>query len=239
MVKAIFFDIYGTVAGFSPSRYEIQSEVCARFGIEVTPSGIIAGYALADEYMTQQNATLPVRLRNLADKEKFFAEYERTILNRAGIPVTTDQALLIWRAIRETKYRLALFEDVIPTLENLTDLGLVTGIITNIDRDGNELVDSLGLSDHLDVIVTSREVGYEKPSPRIFLEALKRAAVIAQDAIHVGDQPESDVNGAISVGITPVLIDRDGNHPDFDLCNRVTTLSGVRSLLGNIWTEFE
>ena len=41
MIRAVFFDLYGTLAGFSPSRYEIQSEACADFGIEVTISKIV------------------------------------------------------------------------------------------------------------------------------------------------------------------------------------------------------
>ena len=51
MVKAVFFDVYNTLAGFQPSRYEIQSRACADFGIKVTPEGILTGYAVADAYM--------------------------------------------------------------------------------------------------------------------------------------------------------------------------------------------
>ena len=55
--KAVFFDMYNTLAGFRPSRYEVQSEACREFGIEVTPAGIVQGYAAADAYMTEQNAS--------------------------------------------------------------------------------------------------------------------------------------------------------------------------------------
>ena len=65
-IKVVFFDMYGTLAGFRPSRYEVQSEACRDFGIEVTPEGIVWGYAAADAYMTEQNAKEPVRLRGEA-----------------------------------------------------------------------------------------------------------------------------------------------------------------------------
>ena len=48
MVQAIFFDVYGTLAGFRPDRFEIQSEACSRFGMELTREGVLRGYALAD-----------------------------------------------------------------------------------------------------------------------------------------------------------------------------------------------
>ena len=79
-IKVVFFDMYGTLAGFRPPRYEVQSEACRDFGIEVTPEGIVRGYAAADAYMTERNAKEPVRLRSEAGREAFFAEYERLVL---------------------------------------------------------------------------------------------------------------------------------------------------------------
>ena len=58
-------------------------------------------------------------------------------------------------------------------------------------------------SPYLDLVVTSGEVGMEKPHPPIFHEALRRAGVEAGDAAHVGDQLSSDVDGARNVGIQP------------------------------------
>ena len=59
MIRAVFFDMYGTLAGFSPSRFELQSQACADFGIRVTPEGVLKGYAAADAYMNEQNAVEP------------------------------------------------------------------------------------------------------------------------------------------------------------------------------------
>ena len=61
MIKAIFFDLYGTLAGFKPSRYEIQSAACANFGITLTEQGVLKGYGQADSFMTEQNKTYPLR----------------------------------------------------------------------------------------------------------------------------------------------------------------------------------
>ena len=234
MIKAVFFDMYGTLAGFRPSRYEIQSQACAPFGVQVTQEGITAGYASADAYMAQQNSVYPIRLRSPEEKDRFFSEYERLILVRAGADVTAEQALDIWRAIGEVKYGLAAFDDVAPVMDVLAARGLVIGMITNIDRDGVELAAGLGLAGRLDVIVTSGEVGADKPSPRIFVEALRRAGVEAGQAVHVGDQPASDVDGALAAGISAVLLDRDGNHPGFDRCPRIVGMSELPSLLDEL-----
>ena len=230
-IKAVFFDMYGTLAGFRPSRFEVQSEACARFGMEVTPEGVTAGYALADAFMAKQNTVAPVRLMNPADTEKFFAEYERLVLRGAGVDVTTERALEVWRALGRMEYGFAAFDDVVPALDDLAGRGLIVGMITNIDRGGADLAASIGLTGRLDVIVTSGEARAEKPSRRIFDAALRRARVEAADAVHVGDQPATDIDGALGAGLAAVLIDRDGNHPGFGRCPRIRSLSELPALL--------
>ena len=47
----------------------------------------------------------------------------------------------------------------------------------------------------------------------------------------IGDQLESDINGAVGAGIQPVLLDRNNNHADFDEHPRITCLTELQSLL--------
>ena len=233
MIRAVFFDLYGTLAGFSPSRHEIQSTACAHFGIRVTPEGVLKGYALADAYMAEQNAVRPLRRRDPDGRDQFFAEYERLILQGAGAEVTRERAWEVWCRIRQVRYELTRFEDVLPAMDLLKSQGLTLGLISNMNRDGDELAESMGLTPYLDFAVTSMEVGAEKPHPPIFLAALSKAGAEPQEAVHVGDQPASDVEGARRVGINPVLLDRDGNHRDIQECPRIESLMELPGLLAS------
>ncbi len=231
MIKAVFFDMYGTLAGFRPSRYEVQSKACRDFGIEVTPEGVIRGYAAADAYMSEQNAAAPVRLRSGPAKEAFFAEYERFVLRGCGVDVSAELAAQIWRRLRRIPYGLAPFDDAAPTLGVLRRRGVTVGMISNIDQTGGEIAGKLGLGGLLDVVVTSGEVGVDKPDPAIFRTALERAGAQPGEAMHVGDQPASDVEGAARAGIAPVLLDRDGIHSAYDRCPRISTLTELPPLV--------
>jgi len=231
MIKAVFFDMYGTVAGFEPSRYAVQSEACAGFGITVTPDGIVKGYAAADAYMSRESAVRPLRLRDPGERDRFFAEYERLVLLGNGVKVTQERALEVWRRVREVPYRLAPFDDVVPALSELRARGLTVGLVTNMDRKGDEIADGLGLKEHLDLTVTSLEVGAAKPDPAIFRVALAKAGADPNEALHVGDQPSSDVEGALSAGIGPVLLDRDGIHRGYTLCPRIETLAELPAVV--------
>ncbi len=230
MIKAVFFDLYNTLCRFYPQREQIQIAAARPFGFHPSPDGIVKGYNAADKYMTEQNAIRHVQKRPEEERAAFFAEYERLILKGAGIDVTTDVAAQIWRKVREAPSELALYDDVIPTLEVLDVRGLKLGVISNIYRDLQQLCDDLGISQYLDFVVSSLTAGVEKPHPPIFLAALAKAGVKPHEAMHVGDQYAGDIVGARGVGIKPVLLDRDHlllEHTDVD---RIVSLSELPRL---------
>jgi len=84
-----------------------------------------------------------------------------------------------------------------------------------------------GLDTYLDVVVTAKGVGADKPEPPIFLAALKQAAVDAPEVVYVGDQYERDVVGARGVGMNAILIDRYDLFPEVTDCPRITGLTQV------------
>jgi FMN phosphatase YigB (HAD superfamily) len=51
--------------------------------------------------------------------------------------------------------------------------------------------------------------------------------VDASEAIHVGDQYHSDIVGAKGVGISPLLLDRDGFWESINDCPRIRSLSEI------------
>ncbi len=231
MIRAVFFDLYNTLAGFRPSRYEIQSTALADFGISVTQSGILRGYYLADAFMSEQNATQPVRSLDREERSRFFAEYERRVLSGAGVEVSHEQAAQIWRRIRTIDYSLAAFDDSVPALQACRQAGMTVGLISNLDRAGDDIAASLGLLPHLDFIITSHDVGVEKPHPLIFEYALQRADATPNAAVLVGDQITSDINGAVNAGLHAILLDRDGNHKAYTAHPRIETLGELPAAL--------
>ena len=60
--------------------------------------------------------------------------------------------------------------------------------------------------------------------------ALEAVAVPAASAIHVGDTPGADVDGARAAGVRPVLVDPYDFHSDLDV-ERVTSLLDVVELV--------
>lgn len=230
----LFFDVYGTLAGFDPPREQIQSAAAAEFGMELDRAGIDRGYRDADQFMSEQNAKLPVRLMSPADRDRFFARYEQLVLAGAGHDVDLDTAAAVWARVRSQDYRWALFEDVVPGLKQLTASGYRVAALSNMPYSEQEMCDSIGLTGHVEFAVTSGDVGAEKPDPRIFRAALDRAGVEAADALMIGDSIESDLRAAESLDMQAILMDRYGNHPQHSEHPRVTDVFEVAELLSDL-----
>ena len=70
----------------------------------------------------------------------------------------------------------------------------------------------LNLHHFFDEIITSEEVGFEKPNKRIFEEALNKMKCKAGKSIMVGNKYEVDIEGAIGAGMSAILV--NSNIPE-------------------------
>ena len=68
-----------------------------------------------------------------------------------------------------------------------------------------------GLRPFFNHILCSDEVGFSKPSPEIFLEALRRAKAKASESLMLGDHHEIDILGATAVGMTGIWFNPTGS----------------------------
>lgn len=210
MIKAVFFDLYHTLVRYEPPREEVQAKVLSDFGIEVAPESLRRPLVIADEFIYQEHARLPINKRPEEEKMALYAQYQGIVLKEASIEASKELIGGILSKMQKFKFGLVLFDDVLPALAELKKRGLILGLISNVDHDIASLFQELGLTPLLQVVVTSQEVGFNKPQPQIFEEALRQAGVQAQEVMYVGDHYQIDVVGANGAGMQGVLLDRGG-----------------------------
>jgi putative hydrolase of the HAD superfamily len=209
MIKAVFFDLYHTLICYDPPQEESLARVLNDFGIEVAPEVLRRPIVVADEFIYQEHSRLSISKRSDEEKKSLFAQYQAMVLKEAGIEPTDELIGNILSKMQQIKFSRVLFDDVLPVLTELKGKELILGLISNVDSDITPLLDKLGLSQLLQVVVTSQETGYMKPQPEIFKEAAKQACVQVSEAIYIGDQYQIDVLGAKKAGMQGVLLDRN------------------------------
>jgi len=227
VIKAVFFDLYHTLVRYDPPREELQAKALKDFGIEVKPEIFSRPLVIADEFIFQEIARSPLSQRSEKDKIALYARYQGILLKEAGIEASEQLALGSLGKVRQLDKKLVLFDDVMPALTDLKGKGLILGLISNVERDILRLVNKLGLAPLLQVVMTSQDVGFNKPQPEIFHEALRQAGVQASEAIYVGDQYQIDVVGANKAGMKGVLLDRGDYFEETTDCLRIQSLAQV------------
>ena len=233
MIKAVFLDWFNTLAQYDPPREEIQGQALQELGINVPPERIRHGLIIADSEYFEENARSSIQKRSPEEQAKAYARYQKILFTEAGVNIPDELFPKIMGRLRELyqKMTFILFEDVLPALKTLKEQKLTLGLLTNLQIDMNPICQQLGLEPYLDFIITSGEVGADKPQPPIFAAALERAKVNAPEAVHVGDQYKIDVLGARGLGIAPILIDRADLYPEVNDCPRIHSLTELTSYL--------
>lgn len=130
-----------------------------------------------------------------------------------------------------------LFEEAVETLKHLREDGYRLGIISNWEGWLPTLLECVGIDSLFDHIVISGMCGLEKPDIRIFTLALARGGYRPDEVIYVGDRPAHDVEPALRVGISPVLLDRADRYPHDSTYPRIRSLAELPVIVAEIFAE--
>jgi putative hydrolase of the HAD superfamily len=210
MIKAVFFDATETLIHLPKGVAYHYREVALRHGLNLDESTLRAGFRAAWKGMPPRAATNAARPD---DDKGWWRELGTRVLAEHGATVGAD----VFEPYFEELYAhftlsgvWELYPDVKPTLAAL-DGKYALGVISNFDRRLYAILDHLGITHHFDAIVVSSETGADKPDARIFHQALERLNVQPHEALHVGDDPMHDWQGAEAVGMRCFHINRKQN----------------------------
>jgi putative hydrolase of the HAD superfamily len=220
-LRAVVFDVDFTIAkpgpDLGPEGYQRLGE---RFGLSLDPARYDKARAAAISEL-KRHPELD------HDEEIWVLFTERIVEGMGGAGDTYGCAVEMTRAW-EHAHHFELYEDALPTLDDLRRRGLKLGLLSNTSRDLPAFVAHHGLD--VDAMLTSHAHGKTKPHETIFRALLDRLEVAAEEAAMVGDQLEDDIEGARAVGMRAVLLDRDGRYPDVP--ERLDDLRGLPAALG-------
>jgi putative hydrolase of the HAD superfamily len=204
-VKAVLLDALGTLVELQPPAPRLQ-RLLAQSGFEVTEERAAAGFAAEIAYYLDHHleGSDRERLERLRDR---CAEEMRRALELPELDHATARRMML-EALEFRPY-----PDVLPALGELRERGLTLVVASNWDCSLSDWLEPSGITDLVDGVVTSAEVGAPKPHPRVFERALAIAGVVPSEALHVGDKVDNDVDGAAAAGVRAVLLQREGEPP--------------------------
>ena len=217
-VKAVLFDLDGTLLDSVNSYLEIVSTVFERLGLPLPAREEVLNVM---QYMKKPWESLVPHDR--CDREQLIEECRK-----------------IDRDVFEEVFgrELKLIDGSLAVLKNLKARGFPVGIVTSSwGTIGVGFLKRHGLRDYIDVIISQKEVPVRKPAPDGILECLRQLGCQPTEAVYVGDSPvdilAGKAAGTFTVGVLTGTSNRDilaDLEPDM-VINDVGELSQVVELL--------
>jgi putative hydrolase of the HAD superfamily len=209
-VRHVFLDWTNTLVRVRGSVGQIYADLAQRFGLRAHAREIDDGFASIVKALPQRVAP------GLTDAEIDVREREwwREVASRALAPYGDfDRFDEFFDEVYELFRRPEAWE-LLPharlALDALHTQGRRLGIVSDMDSRLFDVLRALELDDRFDVVSLSFRVGFQKPDPRLFADALERAGAAAAQSAHVGDSLTSDVLGALDAGLAAIHLDESG-----------------------------
>lgn len=213
-IEAVTFDFYETLihSRDGKGRGDLYQDYLTAQGLHSAPWDHEVLYEVFDYYAGAYNPKL-----SADDKMRFWEQFTRRLFELTGVTGEAAHDLEKHAGVIRDIFgpqHFQLYPEVPHVLDKLHGRGLRLGVISNWQKGLAHFCDELGILTRLEVVISSAEVGVEKPDPTIFQEASRRLRVAPKVILHVGDQLADDVNGAKNAGYRSVWLNREGERSE-------------------------
>jgi len=220
----ILFDAGGIFVIPDPTASALAA---APFGAATDPARFVRAHYAGMEALDREASTRP----DPSIDRISWDHYRRAYLDSAGVRTDSlDDAVAVLRRLFSPYYwRFPLLESV-AALGQLHVRGVPIGIVSNASGQIEATLANLcicqvgpGAGVPVRIVTDSHVIGYAKPDPRIFADAISALDVEPSRIAYVGDSFVNDVGGARNAGVVPILYDPFDDHAGYD-CERVASL---------------
>lgn len=242
MLKAVLFDLGGTLVHYETPELDIQAlnrrsfrqlyqYLSAKRAGQVLPEPAVFESVINRHLMvTRREARATLRGLSLEDAL-------RTALAEMGLIFDREE----WASLRAVYYQavrsaLTVRSGARQTLQTLSQRGIAVGLVTNTFWAADVHDEDLARFELLELLplrLYSCDVGHRKPHPAIFSQALSALGLKPHQVAYVGDRILTDVDGARRAGLWAVLIEvpwRAEHSDDLEPDARIAELTDLLSL---------
>lgn len=207
--EIVYFDLDNTLLDFSKSEKEALKRTMKRYGITIDEKTYELYEKINEKwwsYFSQGKYK-----KDFIVVARFKEFFEAAGINDGNPELTSKEYL-------DELSSLSFFmPGAKKALEYLKQKGQRMAVITNgVERVQQGRSKKVNLDSFIEFVLTSERVGKPKPEPKIFFEASKLSGVPLKKSIYIGDNPESDLQGARRAGIDFILFDSNGKAEEVD-----------------------
>jgi putative hydrolase of the HAD superfamily len=214
-IRVVFFDAANTLFHVNGSVADIYLRHAVAYGFQETPDSLASikqafHRAFQDAPPPVFAATDPAQIKQ--SERLWWFDIVHNVFYRVGMFDRFDDFFERVFGVFEDPASWKLYPETRSVLAALRAQGLELGIISNFDSRLFSVMRGLGIAPLFDTVTISSLAHAAKPAPNIFRLAVEKHAVDPDEAVHVGDSPRDDAEGAAKAGLRAILIDRTGEQ---------------------------
>ncbi|HKL24525.1 MAG TPA: HAD family hydrolase [Candidatus Nanoarchaeia archaeon] len=206
MKRAVLFDLDDTLYDYEPCHKKGLKAVYNELKKELKIS-----YKRFNELFETSKKEIKRELEGTASSHNRILYFQR-LLEKTHETIESEKTLDLYDAywnnfLKEMKLKKGVLKTLKELKKQKYKIALVTDLTTHIQL---RKLRHLKINKYVDYLVTSEEAGSEKPHLIMFLLALNKLDVSPHEAIMVGDNKDTDIEGANAVRITTLLVGEKG-----------------------------
>jgi len=159
-------------------------------------------------------------------KERFRMIFEHAGASPDGIPLPFEEDFM-----HRTSSKSHVFPYTFEILNYLQGKYKLHIITNGFDESQAKKINSAKLGSYFDLIVTSETTGHKKPDARIFHHTVEKLGTRHEHCLMIGDNPNSDIMGAINAGIDQVYFNPEGKQIELQPTYTIAHLRELEALL--------
>jgi HAD superfamily hydrolase (TIGR01549 family) len=234
MLKAILFDLDGTLRHHLPSGGEVFTDYAISLGILPIGPEDRTRAARWEHYYFANSPEIRTDSALFTEEQKFWVTFGRRrliVLGFSSAQAAELSSQFSAHMAEAYKPQVHVPEEVRTLLPSLKEAGYILGVVSNRENRFDEQIEEMGLGEHFHFTLAGGEVKSFKPDAGIFKAALERSGTSAPETMYVGDNYFADVVGSRRAGLRPVLYDPRGLFPDAE-CAIIQSFDQLPDLLG-------
>ncbi len=210
MIRAVLFDLDDTLVDHHHASHAAIAGVRERFAeLQAVELAALAAEHQRLLELLHHDVAMGARTPAEARVERYRRLFEFVGADPRYCTAATELHRRLYQANRRA------VDGALELVVHLRERLRIAVVTNNTVAEQTEKLAAFGFAPHVDLLVTSEEVGAAKPDPRIFRVALERLECEAHEAVMIGDAWHADVLGAAGAGIRALWLNRHGAaHPD-------------------------
>jgi len=214
-VKIVSFDLGYTIVGLDAKQ--VSRFIKKHFDFDITPVAILrADHEMRSHVFTNGDLNARSQTAHFSDVLcellcRIYPFFREVVCEPTKLETFREECL---KYHDDVNFFDQIYHDALAALEALHRNHVRVIAISNaqgtLDRD----LAKYGIRHYFEHVLDSGAEGVAKPDPEIFVRALDRCGVAAEEVLHIGDNPTADVQGALAVGMQAALYDPIGMFPE-------------------------